>query len=41
MPGVILVLENSVVNGTEKAPLFMELTNYSRKKNGTNQPPNN
>lgn len=41
MPGVIAVLENSVVNGTEKVPLFMELTNYSRKRNRTNQPLNN
>lgn len=35
----VLGSEKSAVNSTEKAPLFMVLTNYSRKRPGSSKPP--
>lgn len=39
VPRAVLGSEKSVVNSTEKAPLLMVLTNYSRKRYGSSKPP--
>lgn len=39
VPRAVLGSEKSVVNSTEKAPLLMVPTNYSRKRHGSSKPP--